>query len=115
MSKHDDIADLYLISDILITDYSSVFFDYSNLRRPILYYAYDLEKYRDQLRGFYLDYENQMPGPILKTTDEIINAVQHIDQIEEDYKEKYDEFYEKICCWETGHATEKIVQEVFKK
>lgn len=115
MSKHDDIADLYLISDILITDYSSVFFDYSNLRRPILYYAYDLEKYRDQLRGFYLDYENQMPGPILKTTDEIIQAIEHIDQIEEDYKEKYDEFYEKICCWETGHATEKIVQEVFKK
>lgn len=115
MSKHDDIADLYLISDILITDYSSVFFDYSNLRRPILYYAYDLEKYRDQLRGFYLDYENQMPGPILKTTDEIVSAIQHIDQIEEGYKEKYDEFYEKICCWETGHATEKIVQEVFKK
>lgn len=115
MSKYDDIADLYLISDILITDYSSVFFDYSNLRRPILYYAYDLEKYRDQLRGFYLDYENQMPGPILKTTDEVIDAIQHIDQIEEDYKERYDEFYEKICCWETGHATEKIVQEVFKK
>lgn len=115
LSKHDDIADLYLISDILITDYSSVFFDYSNLRRPILYYAYDLEKYRDKLRGFYLDYENQMPGPILKTTDEIIAAVQNIDQIEEQYKEKYDEFYDKICCWESGNATEKVVKEVFKK
>ncbi len=113
LSKHDDIADLYLISDILITDYSSVFFDYSNLRRPILYYAYDLEKYRDQLRGFYLDYENQMPGPIVKTTDEIIHAIKHINDVEEQYKERYDEFYDKICGWETGHATEKIVQEVF--
>ncbi|MGX9133183.1 bifunctional glycosyltransferase/CDP-glycerol:glycerophosphate glycerophosphotransferase [Rummeliibacillus sp. JY-2-4R] len=113
LSKHDDIADLYLISDILITDYSSVFFDYSNLRRPILYYAYDLEKYRDQLRGFYLDYATQLPGPIVKTTDEMIHAVQHINDVEEQYKEKYDEFYDKICSWETGHATENIVQEVF--
>ncbi|HWI47479.1 MAG TPA: CDP-glycerol:glycerophosphate glycerophosphotransferase, partial [Rummeliibacillus sp.] len=115
LSKHDDIADLYLISDMLITDYSSVFFDYSNLRRPILYYAYDLENYRDKLRGFYLDYENEMPGPILKTTDEIIDAVQNIDQINAQYKDKYNNFYDQICCWETGHATEKIVHEVFKK
>src|SRR5699024_8939981 len=47
LSNHDDIAELYLVSDILITDYSSVFFDYANLQRPILFYTYDLEKYRD--------------------------------------------------------------------
>ncbi|WP_102693053.1 bifunctional glycosyltransferase/CDP-glycerol:glycerophosphate glycerophosphotransferase [Rummeliibacillus pycnus] len=115
LSKYDDIADLYLISDMLITDYSSVFFDYSNLRRPILFYAYDLENYRDKLRGFYLDYENQMPGPIVKTTDEMIDAIQNIDQINAQYKDKYNNFYDQICCWETGNATEKIVHEVFKK
>lgn len=115
LSKYDDIADLYLISDILITDYSSVFFDYSNLRRPILFYAYDLEKYRDKLRGFYLDYESELPGPILKTTDEMIHAVEHIDQVNKQYQDKYDQFYDQIGCWETGHATEKIVQEVFQK
>src|SRR5699024_3040004 len=54
LSDHPDIGELYLISDILITDYSSVFFDYANLKRPILFYTYDLEKYRDELRGFYL-------------------------------------------------------------
>ncbi|MBK3495599.1 CDP-glycerol:glycerophosphate glycerophosphotransferase [Viridibacillus sp. YIM B01967] len=115
MSTYEDIADLYLISDILITDYSSVFFDYSNLRRPILFYTYDLEKYRDQLRGFYIDIESEVPGPLVKTTDEIIEAVLNIDVVTEDYKEKYDAFYDKICSWESGNASEKIVKKVFPK
>ena len=55
VSNYSDITDIYIVSDICMTDYSSVFFDYANLKRPILYYMYDLEKYRDVLRGFYLD------------------------------------------------------------
>ena len=57
LSKYDDITEIYLISDICITDYSSVFFDYANLKRPMLFYTYDLDKYRDVLRGFYIDME----------------------------------------------------------
>ncbi|MCA1026832.1 bifunctional glycosyltransferase family 2 protein/CDP-glycerol:glycerophosphate glycerophosphotransferase [Cytobacillus kochii] len=114
LSKYDDIADLYLISDILITDYSSVFFDYANLKRPILFYTYDLEKYRDTLRGFYIDMEKEVPGPLLKTTDEIINAIQNIDKVQAEFLPKYEAFYEKYCSWENGNASEKIVDEVFK-
>lgn len=113
LSKYDDIARLYLISDILITDYSSVFFDYANLRRPMLFFTYDLEKYRSVLRGFYMDVEEELPGPMLFDTDEIIRAVQNIEEIQEKYKEKYDRFCEKYCAWEDGHATEKVVNEVF--
>src|SRR5699024_8299807 len=47
MSHHEDIRELYLISDMLITDYSSVFFDYSILKRPMIFYVYDIEEYRD--------------------------------------------------------------------
>ncbi len=61
-SAHDDIQELLLISDVLVTDYSSVFFDYSVLQRPILFFTYDLERYRDELRGFYLDLEAIAPG-----------------------------------------------------
>ena len=60
VSKYDDISELYLISDILITDYSSVFFDFANLKRPMLFFTYDLEKYRDVLRGFYIDIEKEV-------------------------------------------------------
>ena len=114
VSKYSDIADLYLISDICITDYSSVFFDYANLRRPILFFTYDLEKYRDVLRGFYISIEDDVPGPLLFTNEEIVDAVKNIDKIEEQYRDKYDQFYERFCSFDDGHAAERIVERVFK-
>jgi len=114
VSDYDDITELYLISDILITDYSSVFFDYANLKRPILFYTYDLEKYRDMLRGFYLDIEKDLPGPLLFTDEEVVDAIKNIDVISIRYKEKYDEFYERFCSLESGHAAEKVARRVFE-
>lgn len=113
LSKYDDIARLYLISDILVTDYSSVFFDYANLRRPMLFFTYDLEKYRSVLRGFYMDVEEELPGPMLFETGEVIESICRIDEVKEEYKEKYDRFCKKYCSWEDGHATEKVVNAVF--
>ncbi|MDF2941402.1 MAG: hypothetical protein K0S01_260 [Herbinix sp.] len=115
LSRYDDISELYLISDILITDYSSVFFDYANLKRPMLFFTYDLEKYRDVLRGFYFDIEKEVPGPLLFTTEEVIDAVKNIDVIHGDYNQRYQEFYHRFCEWEDGHAAEKVVKSVFVK
>lgn len=113
-SNYNDIGELYLISDLLITDYSSVFFDYANLKRPILFYTYDLEKYRDSLRGFYIDIEKDVPGPLLMDTDEVIESIKHIDQVQENYQERYDIFYNKFCNWDDGQASKKTVEQVFK-
>lgn len=113
LSKYDDIARLYLISDLLITDYSSVFFDYANLRRPMLFFTYDLEKYRSVLRGFYIDVEEELPGPMLFDTGEVIHAIQNIQEVQKKYEEKYRQFCEKYCAWEDGHATKKVVDAVF--
>lgn len=112
-SKHDDIAELYLVSDILITDYSSVFFDYANLKRPILFFTYDLEKYRDNLRGFYLDIEREMPGPLLKTSEEVMDAISNINQIQKEYASQYADFYERFCSWDDGNASKNTVKAVF--
>ena len=113
-SKYDDIAELYLISDILITDYSSVFFDYANLKRPMLFYTYDLDSYGDVIRGFYFDMENNVPGPLLFTTEEVIDSIKNIEKIKEEYKEKYEEFYETFCSLEEGNASQKIVERIWK-
>src|SRR5699024_8264126 len=63
VSNYSDIQELLLIADILITDYSSVMFDFANTRRPMIFYTYDLETYRDDVRGFYMDFEQEAPGP----------------------------------------------------
>ena len=111
--RYDDISELYLVSDILITDYSSVFFDYAGLRRPMIFYTYDLDKYRDILRGFYMSIEDEVPGPLAFTTEEVIDAIQNIDQVTETYKEKYDIFYKKFCSLEDGRASEKVAKVAF--
>lgn len=114
LSDYNDIAEIYLISDICITDYSSVFFDYANLRRPILFYTYDLDRYRDQLRGFYISIEDEVPGPLLLTNDDVVEAIRNIDQITEEYKEKYDVFYDRFCEYDDGFASKRIVERVLK-
>ena len=113
VSQYDDISELYLISDICITDYSSVFFDYANLRRPILFYTYDIEKYKNQLRGFYIDMMSEVPGPLLYTNEEVLEAIKNIDQIEEEYKERYDQFYNRFCHLDDGNASKRCVERVF--
>lgn len=113
LSTYDDISEIYLITDICITDYSSVFFDFANLKRPILFYTYDIEKYKNQLRGFYIDMNTEVSGPLLYTSEEVIDAILHIDKIQKCYQKRYDEFYDRFCCFDDGHASENIVKEVF--
>ncbi|MGB9979572.1 CDP-glycerol glycerophosphotransferase family protein [Methanobacterium sp.] len=114
VSYYDDIAELYLISDILITDYSSVFFDFANLKRPILFYTYDLKKYSSVLRGFYIDIEKEVPGPLLFTTEEIIDNIKNINKVSADFKEKYDKFYNRFCYLDDGYSSKRICEKVFK-
>jgi len=110
VSSFSDIQELYLVSDMLITDYSSVFFDYATLNRPIIFYAYDLEIYRDELRGFYLDYDKDLPGSIVKTEEELYKEILSVKDISIDYSE----FQRKYLPKDDGKATERIVEKVFK-
>lgn len=106
-SQSDDISELYLISDAMITDYSSVMFDYSILNRPIFFFCYDIENYRDNLRGFYFNLEEKAPGPISHTTEELIEQLQDYDETK--YHEKMTAFRETFVSTENGHASEKII------
>lgn len=74
VSGADDINDLYLISDLLVTDYSSVFFDYANLKRPIVFYMYDYEEYKNQVRDFYIDV-CELPGPVIERQEELTKEI----------------------------------------
>lgn len=75
VSKDDKLEDLMRASDILITDYSSIIFEYSLLERPMFFYSYDLNQYIKNGRGFYFDYYEFVPGPISFNTQELIKQI----------------------------------------
>lgn len=104
-----DINELYAVSDALITDYSSVFFDYSLLGRPIYFYMYDIADYKDNLRGFYLDINKDLPGEIYTDEDTLINAIK-IDDLKANPKLKA--FSKKFNSLESGDASKRIIEEL---
>ena len=115
LTKFESIEELYLISDILVTDYSSVMFDYAVLDRPILLFTYDLEVYRDKLRGLYVDIEENRPGPLLFNSDELEEAIVNIDQTEKETGHLREKFKEKFLQYECENSSEKIFNEVISK
>ncbi|MGW8886826.1 CDP-glycerol glycerophosphotransferase family protein [Streptomyces sp. NPDC055749] len=109
VTYYPDIADLYLIADVLITDYSSVLFDFAHSGRPMLFFTYDLEHYRDTLRGFYFDFTSRAPGPLIKTSTELVDAIRNIEAVTEEYKEKYAQFRVDFCEPSDGLAAARVV------
>lgn len=109
VSEYENINDLYVVSDVLMTDYSSVFFDYSILKRPMIFYMYDLEFYENETRGFYISLED-LPGPIVQTEAECVQELKK----EFVYDDKYKRFNERFTSLEDGHATERVINRCFK-
>ena len=112
MSNHDDVNECYIISDVIITDYSSVFFDYANLKRPMLFYMYDLEEYKGKLRDFYLDL-NELPGPIVENQDDLEKEILNLKDYEKTYKEKYNSFTKKFNYLDSGDCSKDVIQKIF--
>lgn len=109
VSRYPDMSDLLLIADVLITDYSSSMFDFAGTRRPMLFFTYDLERYRDNGPGFCFDFEAEAPGPLLRTSEEVVEAIKGIDGVRRDYGAAYDAFAAKFCPYDDGHAAERVV------
>jgi CDP-ribitol ribitolphosphotransferase len=109
--KYVDVSDfeseqeLMLISDILITDYSSIMIEYSVLDKPTLFFTYDLEEYLANERGFYYDFKTTVPGPIVYTSQELIDVIKNDEfdksRISQFVKTQFDEI--------DGHSSERIV------
>jgi CDP-glycerol glycerophosphotransferase len=113
VSGEPDPAGLYLAADVLVTDYSSVAFDFAVTGKPILFFTYDLAHYRDDLRGFYVDLEEIAPGPLLETSAELIDALADLDGVRERSAARYADFRATFCHLEDGHATERVLDLLF--
>lgn len=113
-SSYPDITELYLLADLLITDYSSVMFDYAITGKPMLFYMYDLTIYRDMLRGFYFDL-TELPGPMTGQYEQMLSLAQDPAAFEAEYAEKYRKFREKFDYLDDGHASARVVDRLFPK
>jgi len=106
-SSYREINDLLFITDILITDYSSVCFEYALLNKPMIFFAYDVEEYV-RTRDFYYDYHSFIPGPLAKTTERMIDIIQ-----KEDFKmEKIEPFVKYFFDDLDGKAAERVVDQL---
>lgn len=103
-TKYPSVNDLLFITDVLITDYSSVCFEYALLNKPMIFYCFDLEEYIET-RDFYIPYQDFTPGPIVRTCDAMIDeAIQLKDVKGVDYKTFTDKFFEDL----DGKSTERV-------
>jgi len=113
VTAYPDITELYLVSDLLVTDYSSTMFDFAVTGRPMVFFTYDLADYRDNLRGFYFDFEAEAPGPLLATSDEVIAAVRDADSVAASYRDAYERFAARFAPLDDGKAGARVCDRVF--
>jgi CDP-glycerol glycerophosphotransferase len=113
VSAYPDGTELLLAADVLITDYSSAMFDYANTGRPMLFFTYDLELFRDEVRGFYFDFEQRAPGPLLRTSDQLAEALADLDAVRDAHAQRYAEFAAEFCELDDGAASGRVVDHIF--
>lgn len=114
VSRYPDVAELMLISDALVTDYSSLMFDFAGTGRPMLFHTYDLEHYRDTLRGFCFDFAAQAPGPLIPTSAGVVEALRDLPAVTEAHRDAYARFRESFCDLDEGTAAVRVVDLMLK-
>ncbi|MFF5107051.1 CDP-glycerol glycerophosphotransferase family protein [Streptomyces sp. NPDC000134] len=112
VSSYDPVEDLCLAADVLVTDYSSIMFDYANLDRPIVVHADDWETYRTT-RGVYFDLMADAPGPVARTQEQLTEILTTDAWRDESAAKTRAVFRRRFCEYDDGRAAERVVRRVF--
>jgi CDP-glycerol glycerophosphotransferase len=113
VSSYPDGTELLLAADVLVTDYNAMLFDFAITGRPIVVFAYDLDTYRDEVRGLYLDLEEIAPGPVVRGTDELAAVLGDVDAVHARQAERYAAFAQRFCPLDDGQAAQRVVERLF--
>lgn len=111
VSKYDNLNHVLAISDIVITDYSTIVYDCAVAKKPFICFGFDYDAYKEE-RGFYFDLNEEYPGGVIKTEDEVLDRIAELRSGKD--KELFDAFRDKYIC-AGGHATEAVVNELFER
>src|SRR5690606_33857304 len=112
VSGFDDAIELMCASDILITDYSSIVFDWYCSKKPVIYYVPDYEEYTEKTRGSYFDLEEINAGPICKSMDDLITSLFDLSKVK---TTAYNEFYDMFCNIHNGDSADTVIDFLLKK
>ena len=117
VSGWPDMNELLAATDVLVTDYSSAFFDFACTGRPMVFFAYDLEEYRGRTRGHYFAMEDVVPGPVVdqveEATEAVVRAALDPDGERERFADRYRPFVDRFNPWDDGAAARRVVEAVF--
>jgi CDP-glycerol glycerophosphotransferase len=113
VTGYPDVSELFLAADALITDYSSVMFDFTVTGKPVFFFTPDLDHYRQKLRGFYFDLIPVAPGPVVSSVEQLVSLVRDRAVVQERYAEKYRAWRERFNPRDDGHAAERVVARLF--
>lgn len=108
-SSYREVNNLLFVSDILITDYSSVCFEYALLKKPMLFFAYDVEKYVQQ-RDFYFNYQSFIPGTLVRNTNEIVSSIQKHNFNEDKLDPFVNYFFDDL----DGNSSRRVVEQLLR-
>jgi CDP-glycerol glycerophosphotransferase (TagB/SpsB family) len=114
VAAHRSVEELCLAADVLVTDYSSIMFDYAVLDRPIVIHAPDWETYR-AVRGTYFDLMAQRPGVVTRTEDELVDALRTRAAWGDAARRDRAAFRERFCSLDHGHAAERVVRRLLPR
>ena len=112
VTAYPDVNDLYLAADILVTDFSSVMFDFCVTGKPMYFLTPDLEQYRDSTRGFYFDFEAAAPGPLVRTTPQLCEAIA-AGAAERHFRAHYETFKSRFASQDDGQASVRVYDEIW--
>jgi CDP-glycerol glycerophosphotransferase (TagB/SpsB family) len=112
VTTYPDVAELMAVADVLVTDYSSVMFDFAATGKPIVFYTPDMVHYETVLRGFYFDLRVDAPGPVVESAAALLDAVLEAETVATaaKYAERYAAWQQRFTPYDDGHAAQRVVQ-----
>lgn len=110
VTSYPNVADLLEVADVLVTDYSSVMFDFSATGRPLVFFTPDLAHYSSDLRGFYFDLLAEAPGPVVRTREELLDAIADAETSRARYRQQVARWRERFTPLDDGDAGRRVVQ-----
>lgn len=112
VTKYPDVTDLYIAADVLITDYSSVMFDFSVTGKPMIFLVPDLDRYQAE-RGFYFDFVTTSPGPIVASESEVLGILSKLPETSKSFQNAYQDWQQTFNSLEDGNAAKRVIGAVW--